>query len=254
MPNNEKIGLTKVHELKEIHSEVEGVVWNTGVDGDKIWMGDLNLKSGVQVEPQHHGDSETVHYVLNGSVSISYGDGYSETVNLDEGDFLYVPPFRTYVINNENASDTRIITFMASNFQVYYVDRNEVVTIPEEYANDDFQVKRGNELDDGTDQTKNMPRKTGIQSSKIWIGRVTGEPGKDSGAHHHGEAETGGFIISGITRLLHGENYEEYVELTTGDFLRVPPFVPHIERNMSETETVEFLTARNPRNIVVNLE
>lgn len=39
-----------------------------------------------------------------------------------------------------------------------------------------------------------------------------------------------------------------------GDFLRVPPFVPHIERNMSQTETVEFLTARNPANIVVNLD
>ena len=57
---------------------------------------------------------------------------------------------------------------------------------------------------------KTCLRKTGIQSANIWIGRVTGEPATDSGAHHHGEAETGGFIINGTTRILFGENYEEY--------------------------------------------
>lgn len=76
----------------------------------------------------------------------------------------------------------------------------------------------------------------------------------DSGAHHHGEAETGGFIISGTTRILHGESYSDFTELKIDDFVHVPPFIPHIERNMSKTEIVEFLTARNPGNIVVNIK
>ncbi|AOV09152.1 hypothetical protein BI350_07945 [Sporosarcina ureilytica] len=143
---------------------------------------------------------------------------------------------------------------MASTHQIVYLERDEHVQVPAEFNKEEVLVVRASELDGSTDQTKNMPRKTGIQSTKIWIGRVTGEPASDSGAHHHGEAETGGFIISGTTRILYGQNYQEYAEFVSGDFVHVPPFVPHIERNLNDTEAVEFLTARNPRNIVVNLE
>jgi len=255
MTNNDAIELTKKGKLQVVENEVAGVVWQTGISGSEIWMGDLNVEPNIKTEPLHHGASETVHYVLKGAVTIHYGDKFSTREKLEEGDFIYIPPYRAYTVNNEDtANGVRIVTFMASEFVVNYINETEIVAIPEEFLEDDFEIKRGQDLDAGTDQTKNMPRKTGIQSSKIWIGRVTGEPAKDSGAHHHGKAETGGFIISGVTRLLHGENYKEYVELTEGDFLRVPPFLPHIERNMSDTETVEFLTARNPRNIVVNLD
>jgi uncharacterized RmlC-like cupin family protein len=78
-------------------------------------------------------------------------------------------------------------------------------------------------------------------------------PGTVSGAHHHGDAETGVYILSGRTRIYYGESYKEYVELESGDLMYVPPFIPHIERNMG-TEPVEFVVVRIPRNIVINLE
>ena len=92
-------------------------------------------------------------------------------------------------------------------------------------------------------------------SEKLWFGRVICPPGMNSGPHHHGEAETAGHMLSGDRiRVYFGENYEEYVEIKTGDYLFVPAHIPHIEVNMSDTEPAEFVTARSPANIVVNLD
>jgi uncharacterized RmlC-like cupin family protein len=72
--------------------------------------------------------------------------------------------------------------------------------------------------------------------------------------HHHGEAETAGFVMSGRARIYFGEDYEEYVDMERGDFCYVPAYLPHIEANLSDTEPLVFLTCRTPDNIVVNLE
>ncbi|MFJ9370998.1 cupin domain-containing protein [Nocardia sp. NPDC101769] len=90
-------------------------------------------------------------------------------------------------------------------------------------------------------------------ATKIWYGKVTNEPGYRSLPHHHGEAETGGYVLTGVARIYYGENYQEYVDMAEGDFVFVPPFMPHVEVNMSTTEKLVWLTCRTPDNIVVNL-
>ena len=50
-----------------------------------------------------------------------------------------------------------------------------------------------------------------------------------------------------------GENYQDFVEMSAGDFMFVPPFLPHLEANMSTTEELWWLACRTPENIVVNL-
>src|SRR4051812_16382382 len=104
------------------------------------------------------------------------------------------------------------------------------------------QVVRAGELSENTAQTSGLPRKAAILPAKqggisedLWGGRVTGEPGMNSGKHHHGPAETIGYVLSGRFELLYGENYENRVELGPGDFIYVGPYVQHIERNLSET-------------------
>ncbi|HWE57403.1 MAG TPA: cupin domain-containing protein [Acidimicrobiales bacterium] len=121
-------------------------------------------------------------------------------------------------------------------------------------------VVRNGDWSTETAQTAGLPRRAAIwpiesggQSQGVWVGRVTGEPGMDSGPHHHGEAETVGYVLSGRFQLLYGEDYSEKVELGPGDFIYVPAFVPHIERNLWD-EPVEFITVRRPDNIVVNLD
>jgi uncharacterized RmlC-like cupin family protein len=70
---------------------------------------------------------------------------------------------------------------------------------------------------------------------------------------HHGEAETGAYLLSGRARIYFGKDYQEYVEMSEGDFMFVPPYLPHLEANMSTTEELWWLACRTPENIVINL-
>lgn len=78
-------------------------------------------------------------------------------------------------------------------------------------------------------------------------------PVRFSDPHHHGEAETGGYVFKGRAFIRFGERYENLVIVEEGDFVYVPPFVPHIEGNLSRSEELIWLTTRTPDNIVVNL-
>lgn len=118
-------------------------------------------------------------------------------------------------------------------------------------------TRKGSEAAD-TSQSGGAVRISGVSIShtpatKIWFGKVSNEPGYRSLPHHHGEAETGGYVLTGIARIYFGENYSEYVDMAEGDFVFVPPYMPHVEVNMSTTEELVWLTARTPDNIVVNL-
>ena len=119
-------------------------------------------------------------------------------------------------------------------------------------------VVHGTEPASQTLQTPGMERKPAIHkssvgASKIWFGTVTCAPNHKGPPHHHGEAETAAYIISGYVRVHYGENFEESVEAGPGDYLFVPANTWHIEENPYDTASEQFLT-RGPDNIVVNME
>lgn len=109
----------------------------------------------------------------------------------------------------------------------------------------------------GTVQTRGMVRQPGITKdtvgvSKVWMGVVTAAPNESGAPHHHGEAETAAYVISGKVRVYYGEDFKEYVEAGPGDFLFVPPHTPHIEANPFDEPHTAVLV-RAPDNIVINL-
>lgn len=118
-------------------------------------------------------------------------------------------------------------------------------------------TQKGHEFGD-TNQSGGAVRVSGVSAehtpaTRIWFGKVSNEPGFRSLPHHHGEAETGGYVLSGIARIYYGENYSKFVDMKEGDFVFVPPYMPHVEVNMSTTEELWWLTTRTPANIVINL-
>jgi uncharacterized RmlC-like cupin family protein len=120
-------------------------------------------------------------------------------------------------------------------------------------------VTRANEEDRNTGQSGGAVRISGVSpqhtpATRIWYGKVSNEPGFRSLPHHHGQAETGGYLFKGRGRIYFGENYSEWIEMTEGDFVFVPPHMPHVEANMSTTEDLVWITCRTPDNIVVNLD
>ena len=119
------------------------------------------------------------------------------------------------------------------------------------------QVVHGAQDPSTTNQTRGMIRRPGIDANtvgagKIWLGHVTCLPNTLGPPHHHGEAETAAFVLSGHVRVYFGENYEEYVDAGPGDFIFVPAHMPHIEGNVTD-EPAEAVLSRGPDNIVINL-
>jgi len=120
-----------------------------------------------------------------------------------------------------------------------------------------YVVRGGRETAD-TAQTTGAKRVAGVSpaatpSTRIWLGKVSNEPGYRSVPHHHGDAETAGYVLKGSARIYFGDNYQDYVDMEEGDFVFVPPGTPHIEANRSPDAELVWMTARTPDNIVVNL-
>ena len=123
-----------------------------------------------------------------------------------------------------------------------------------------IRIVRAGELDPNTPQTPGMTRAAAIShasagAQKLWAGTVVVEPDAKTGAHHHGELETVLYIVRGRARFRWGENLEFVDEAGPGDFIFVPPFVPHQEINAKPDEPVEAVVVRSGQDpIVVNLD
>ena len=84
-----------------------------------------------------------------------------------------------------------------------------------------------------------------VGAQKIWLGYVELGPGLISAVHHHGEAESGIYIISGQARVFGGEHLDRSQDARYGDFVWVPPHMVHVEMNISQTEPVRMVVARS---------
>ena len=115
-------------------------------------------------------------------------------------------------------------------------------------------VKRDQRFNETT-QTSNMIRQVGVgketcESKGLWVGFVSSPPGP-SGPHHHGDAESAIYVLKGNIRMDFGDNLDQFVDASDGDFLYVPPNTVHIEENVSENEMVELIVARNTTESLV---
>jgi uncharacterized RmlC-like cupin family protein len=125
---------------------------------------------------------------------------------------------------------------------------------------DGVRVIGASQLDPNTAQTPGMDRKAAINfarvgAQKLWAGTVTIHPDAKTGAHHHGPLESVIYIIKGRARMRWGEQLEFTAEAGPGDFIYVPPYVPHQEINASPTEALECVLCRSDGEAVaVNLD
>src|SRR5213080_2406175 len=123
-----------------------------------------------------------------------------------------------------------------------------------------IRVVRHNELDARTAQTAGMTRAAAIThartgANKLWAGTVTIHPHAKTGAHHHGDLESVIYVVYGRARMRWGDHLEYVAEAGPGDFIYVPPFVPHQEINASPDEPLECVLVRSDNEaVVVNLD
>jgi uncharacterized RmlC-like cupin family protein len=128
------------------------------------------------------------------------------------------------------------------------------------WKTDGVRVIPGNSLDSNTAQTPGMDRKAAINyarvgAQKIWAGTVSIHANAKTGAHHHGALESVIYVVRGKARMRWGDKLEFVAEAGPGDFIYVPPYVPHQEINASKDETLECVLVRSDNEaVVVNLD
>lgn len=135
----------------------------------------------------------------------------------------------------------------------------EETTTPD-WRTQGIKVVPADQLDRNTAQTPGMNRAAAINfarvgAQKLWAGTVVIHPNAKTGAHHHGHVESVIYIVRGRARMRWGERLEFTAEAGPGDFIYVPPYVPHQEINALPGESLECVLVRSDQEpVVVNLD
>jgi uncharacterized RmlC-like cupin family protein len=129
-----------------------------------------------------------------------------------------------------------------------------------DWQHNGVKIVPANDLNPNTPQTPGMTRAAAITrartgASKLWAGAVVVQPNAKTGPHHHGELETVLYVVRGRARMRWGDHLEFSGEAGPGDFIYVPPFVPHQEINALPDQACEAVVVRSGQEpIVINLD
>ena len=120
------------------------------------------------------------------------------------------------------------------------------------------RIVHSNQLDMNTPQTPGTTRAAAINramagASKLWAGTVSVHPNAKTAPHHHGELESIIYVISGRARMRWGERLEFVADAGAGDFIYVPPFVPHQEINALTNEPLMCVVVRSDQALSANM-
>jgi len=122
------------------------------------------------------------------------------------------------------------------------------------------RVVHADELDSNTPQSPGMYRAAAINAAragadKLWAGTAVIHPDAKTGPHHHGHLESVIYVVAGRARMRWGDRLEFTAEAGPGDFIYVPPYVPHQEINASADEPLSCVVVRSDQEpVVVNLD
>jgi uncharacterized RmlC-like cupin family protein len=132
--------------------------------------------------------------------------------------------------------------------------------VPTDWRTEGVRVVHAGDLDTNTPQTPGMTRAAAITAArtgadKLWAGTVVIEPDAKTGAHHHGPVESVIYVVAGRARMRWGERLEFLAEAGPGDFIYVPPYVPHQEINAETSEPLSCVVVRSGQEpVVINLD
>jgi len=138
------------------------------------------------------------------------------------------------------------------NFMAIAIDERRV-------RNQEVRLVKPLQLDDHTPQTDGMRRMAAIShrlvgSESLWAGIMVAEPNTSSSVHHHGSLETVVYVLSGVSSVKWGSRLEHVTDLEAGDFVLIPPYMPHQEINPSPDQPTTWVVVRSGReSVVVNL-
>jgi uncharacterized RmlC-like cupin family protein len=122
-----------------------------------------------------------------------------------------------------------------------------------------IRIVKPEEFDRSTAQTPGSKRLAAIagtsgSNSQMWGGLFFVEPKAQTAIHHHGVQESIVYVLDGQALIRWGEDGASQAIANRGDFIRIPPFLPHREINPSASVSFSWVVVRStPEPIVVNL-
>ena len=70
-----------------------------------LYMGIFRVPAGSRGRPHYHDNCESALYMLSGSIEIKWGDNLEDSLIVEAGDMLYVPPRVTHTVQNTSDTD-----------------------------------------------------------------------------------------------------------------------------------------------------
>ena len=122
-----------------------------------------------------------------------------------------------------------------------------------------LRVIRAGEASGDTAQTSGMTRAAAISGAQVgaralWMGTTVMAPASRSGDHHHGDSETGIYVVSGHPVFVFRDPASgamARLETGPGDFVWVPPHIPHREENPAPDAEAVVVIARSTQEAIV---
>ena len=122
-----------------------------------------------------------------------------------------------------------------------------------------LRVIRAGEASGDTAQTPGMVRSEAISGRQVgaqslWMGTTVMAPASRSGDHHHGASETGIYVVSGHPAFVFRDPATgalARLEAGPGDFVWVPPDLPHREENPDPEAAAVVVIARSTQKAIV---
>jgi uncharacterized RmlC-like cupin family protein len=204
--------------------------------------------------PGNDSGTETAGYIISGRARLVSTEESTEGQDVTAGDFYFTPVGMSYVIRNLADEPVRLVLAYSLDPRM----TNSSVGSAGFAAGAKVMVVR-NPLDTAkTAQTRGMRRAPAIcaettGATQIWMCYLTVEPHERGQPHHHGEAHTAAYTISGRARICFGENFDDFIEPRAGDFAFDPPGLVHLVDHPFDDEPWKGVLARAPQNTVVNV-
>jgi uncharacterized RmlC-like cupin family protein len=70
-----------------------------------IYMARFRVPAGARSRPHYHANCESALYMLSGSIEIRHGEHLEQSLVVEAGDLLYVPPRETHIVVNRSDSE-----------------------------------------------------------------------------------------------------------------------------------------------------
>lgn len=110
------------------------------VGSEKLWFGRVTCPPGLNSGPHHHGEAETAGHMLSGDrVRVYYGENYEQFIEVEPGDYLFVPAYTPHIeVNMSDSTPGEFITARSPDNIVIALDADadKVKHVPRSGADD----------------------------------------------------------------------------------------------------------------------